>query len=63
VRRKKLGYAATYSAPKKKAAVISWVQMALHWLRESTNYFKLLFDHSAGCFSWHRAGWQLPEDQ
>jgi hypothetical protein len=53
LRGKKLGYADKFVAPKKKQAVLSWVQVALHLLRESTRYLNLLFDNQAGCFSFH----------
>ena len=53
MRGKKLGYADKFSAPKKKQTVLSWVQIALNLLRESTKYLNLLFDNKAGCFSFH----------
>jgi hypothetical protein len=40
-------------SPKKKQAVLSCVQVALHLLRESTRYLNLLFDNQAGCFYFH----------
>jgi hypothetical protein len=55
MRGKKLGYADKFSVPKKKQAVISWVQIALNLLRESTKYLNLLFDNKARCFSFHWA--------
>lgn len=55
MRGKKLGYSDKYSVRKRKQAVISWVQIALHLLRESTRYLNLLFDNSAKCFSFHWA--------
>ena len=55
MRGKKLGYADKFSVPKKKQTVISWVQIALHLLRESTKHLNLLFDNSAECFSLHWA--------
>jgi Transposase DDE domain len=55
MRGKKLGYADKFSVSKKKQTVISWVQIALHLLRESTKHLNLLFDNSAGCFSLHWA--------
>jgi Transposase DDE domain len=53
MRGKKLGYADKFVAPQKKQAVLSWVQVALHLLRESTRYLNLLFDNQAGSFSFH----------
>jgi hypothetical protein len=55
MRGKKLGYADKFAVRKKKETVISWVQIALHLLRESTKYLNLLFDNSARCFSLHWA--------
>jgi hypothetical protein len=55
MRGKKLGYADKFAAPKKKQTVLSWVQVALNLLRESTKYLNLLFDNKAGCFSFHWA--------
>jgi hypothetical protein len=53
IRGKKLGYTDKFSAPKKKQTVLSWVQIALNLLRESTKYLNLLFDNKADCFSFH----------
>jgi hypothetical protein len=53
MRGKKLGYADKFAAPKKKQTVLSWVQVALNLLRESTKYLNLLFDNKAGCFSFY----------
>ena len=53
MRGKKLGYADKFAAPKKKQTVLSWVQVALNLLRESTKYLNLLSDNKAGCFSFH----------
>jgi hypothetical protein len=53
LRGKKLGYADKFAAPKKKQPVLSWVQVALNLLRESTKHLNLLFDNQAGCFSFH----------
>jgi hypothetical protein len=53
MRGKKLGYADKFAAPKKKQTVLSWVQVALNLLRESTKYLNLLFDNKADCFSFH----------
>ncbi|HEY8187485.1 MAG TPA: IS4 family transposase [Pyrinomonadaceae bacterium] len=55
MRGKKLGYAAKFCVAKKKQTVISWVQIALHLLRESTKHLNLLFDNAAACFSLHWA--------
>ena len=44
VRGNKLGYEDKFCARKKKQAVLSWVQVALNLLRESTKYLNLLFD-------------------
>jgi hypothetical protein len=55
MRGKKLGYAAKFAVPKKKQTVLSWVQIALNLLRESTKYLNLLFDNQAACFSFHWA--------
>src|SRR4029453_17710327 len=53
MRGQKLGYADKFAVPKKKQTVLSWVQIALHLLRQSTKYLNLLFDNQAGCFSFH----------
>jgi hypothetical protein len=53
MRGKKLGYGDKFAAPKKKQTVLSWVQVALNLLRESTKYLNLLFDNQADCFSFH----------
>jgi hypothetical protein len=53
MRGKKLGYTAQFAVPKKKQTVLSWVQIALHLLRQSTKHLNLLFDNPAGCFSLH----------
>jgi hypothetical protein len=55
MRGKKLGYTDKFAAPNKKQTVLSWVQVALNLLRESTKYLNLLFDNKAGCFSFHWA--------
>jgi hypothetical protein len=44
VRGSKLGYADKFSTRKKKQVILSWVQVALKLLRESTKYLNLLFD-------------------
>ena len=53
-RGKKLGYEEKYSIVKKKRREISWVQVGLNLLRESTKYLNLLFDSSGAgfCFRW-----------
>jgi hypothetical protein len=53
LRGKKLGYSDKFAGAKKGVTVISWVQLALHLLRESTKYLNLLFDNEADCFSLH----------
>jgi hypothetical protein len=55
MRGKQLGYTDKFAAPKRKQTVLSWVQIALHLLRESTPYLNLLFDNKARCFSFHWA--------
>ena len=50
MRGKKLGYADKYSTRKKKREVISWMQIALNLLRESSRYLNLLFESKDGCF-------------
>jgi hypothetical protein len=55
MRGKKLGYADKFAMPKKKQTVLSWVQIALNLLRQSTKYLNLLFDNQANCFSFHWA--------
>ena len=54
VRGKKLGYEEKYSIVKKKRSEISWVQVGLNLLRESSKYLNLLFDSSGTgfCFRW-----------
>jgi hypothetical protein len=49
-RGKNLGYGDKYSTRKKKRAVISWMQIALNLLRESSRYLDLLFENKDGCF-------------
>lgn len=44
MRGNKLDYADKFSVRKKKQRVLSWVQVALDLLRESTKYLNLLFD-------------------
>jgi len=50
MRGKKLDYADKYSTRKKKRVVISWMQIALNMLRESSKYLNLLFENKDGCF-------------
>jgi len=53
-RGKKLGYEEKFSTVKKRRSEISWVQVGLNLLRESSKYLNLLFD-SCGtgfCFRW-----------
>jgi hypothetical protein len=33
--------------------MLSWIQVALHLLRESTTFLNLLFENKAGGFSLH----------
>ena len=49
-RGKKLGYEDKFSIVKKKRSEISWVQVGLNLLRESSKYLNLLFDGSATGF-------------
>jgi hypothetical protein len=49
-RGKKLGYEEKFSIVKKKRSEISWVQVGLNLLRESTKYLNLLFDSSGTGF-------------
>ena len=53
-RGKKLGYEEKFSTVKKRRREISWVQVGLNLLRESTKYLNLLFDSSGAgfCFRW-----------
>ena len=53
LRAEKLGYAAKFAGQKKGQKVISWVQVALHLLRESSRFLNLLFETKAGSFSLH----------
>jgi transposase len=48
-------YADKYSARKKKQVVISWTQIALNLLRESSKYLNLLFENKDGCFYFRSA--------
>ena len=54
MRGNKLGYRDKFSTRKRKRVVLSWVQVALNLLRESTKYLGLLFDsHQVGFnFRW-----------
>ena len=53
-RGKKLGYEEKFSTVKKRRSEISWVQVGLNLLRESSKYLNLLFDSSGTgfCFRW-----------
>jgi hypothetical protein len=50
IRGNKLGYEDKYCTRKKRQAVLSWVQVALKLLRESTKYLNLLLDGTATGF-------------
>lgn len=50
IRGNKLGYEDKFSTRKKKQVVLSWVQVALNLLRETTKYLNLLFDGTATGF-------------
>jgi hypothetical protein len=54
MRGNKLGYRDKYSIKKKERRVLSWVQVALKLLRESTRFLDLLFEgQGVGfCFRW-----------
>lgn len=49
-RGKKLGWANKFSVPRKKEVEISWVQIALHLLRKSTEFLNLLFESKGAGF-------------
>ena len=49
----KLGLAVKFAGRKKGQKVLSWVQVGLHLLRESTRFLNLLFENKAGYFSLH----------
>lgn len=53
-RGKRLGYEEKFSIVKKKRSEISWVQVGLNLLRESSKYLNLLFDSGGTgfCFRW-----------
>lgn len=53
-RGKKLGYEEKFSIVKRKRREISWVQVGLNLLRESSKYLNLLFDSGGTgfCFRW-----------
>lgn len=53
-RGKKLGYEEKFSIVKKKRSEISWVQVGLNLLRESSKFLNLLFDSQGTgfCFRW-----------
>lgn len=59
IRGEALGYAAKFARRKgrkqKGQKVLSWVQLALHLLRESSKHLNLMFENRAGCFSLHWA--------
>jgi hypothetical protein len=44
IRGNKLGYEDKFCTRKKKQVILSWVQIALKLLRESTKYLNLLLD-------------------
>lgn len=44
LRGNKLGYSEKFCTRKKRQVILSWVQVALYLLRESTKYLNLLFD-------------------
>ena len=52
-RAEKLGYADKFAGRKKRQKTLSWLQLALNLLRESSKYLNLLVDNSANCFSLH----------
>jgi hypothetical protein len=55
IRGNKLGYTDKYCARKNKQTVLSWVQVALNLLRESTRYLDLLFDGKSTGFNFRWA--------
>ena len=55
MRGNKLGYRDKYCTRKKKQRVLSWVQIALSLLRESTKYLNLLFDSQQAGFNFRWA--------
>jgi hypothetical protein len=52
-RAEQLGYADKFAGRKKRQKTLSWLQLALHLLRESTKFLNLLFDSTTNCFSLH----------
>jgi hypothetical protein len=52
-RAEKLGYADKFAGRKKRQKTLSWLQLALNLLRESSEYLNLLVDNSANCFALH----------
>jgi hypothetical protein len=54
MRGNKLECAEKFSPRKKKAVLLSWVQMALNLLRESSKFLDLLFESrdTGFCFRW-----------
>jgi hypothetical protein len=55
IRGNKLGYEDKFCTRKKKQVVLSWVQVALKLLRESTKYLNLLFDSRQAGFNFRWA--------
>ncbi|MBI3950419.1 MAG: transposase, partial [Acidobacteria bacterium] len=53
IKAENLGYAIKFSARKKGKKMLSWIQVALHLLRESTRFLNLLFENMAAGFSLH----------
>lgn len=53
IKAENLGYTIKFVARKKGKKMFSWIQVALHLLRESTKFLNLLFENKAGGFSLH----------
>jgi len=53
VKAENLGYPIQFAARKKGQTMLSWIQVARHWLRESTKFLNLLFEIKAAGFSLH----------
>jgi len=53
VKGENLGYTIKFAGRKKGKKTLSWIQLALHLLRESTTSLNLLFENKADCFSLH----------
>ena len=53
LRAERLGLAVKFAGRKKRQKMLSWVQLAVKLLRESTRFLDLLFENKAGCFSLH----------